>query len=181
KGTDLILNVKDRKVDYDDGDYTMPGSFGNLPAGEASISPAENICSGLLVVDYSIAGIGKLKEPVKIHIDHGFISEIKGGEQAKALAKMLADVKSELAYNIAELGIGTNDQAKITGSVLEDEKVIGTVHIGIGNNASYGGKIDVPIHIDCVISKPTVVVDGKRLMEDGEFLLDKKSLWWKTK
>ncbi len=182
KGTDLIISVKDRIVDYDDGDLTKPKSFGNLPAGEASISPVENFTSGLLVVDESIAGIGKLKAPVKIFIEHGFVTEIKGGEQAKKLAEMLARIKSDLAYNIAELGIGTNDKAKITGRVLEDEKVISTAHIGIGNNISYGGKVDVPIHIDCVISKPTIIVDGKRLMEEGEFLLEgQKGLWWKTK
>ncbi len=182
KGTDIMLSLKDRRVEFDNGDFTEKGAFGNLPAGEASISPAENSASGLLVTDLSIGGIGKVSGPVKIFIENGFITEIKGGEESKQLAKLLADVKSELAYNIAELGIGTNDKAKICGSVLEDEKVVGTAHIGIGNNTSYGGKIDVPVHIDCVFSKPTIVVDGKRIMEDGEFLLEgQKGIWWKTK
>jgi len=72
---------------------------------------------------------------------------------------------------LAEFGIGTNDQAKITGNVLEDEKVLGTCHIAFGNNISFGGKVYVPLHIDCVIDKPTIFFDGKKVMGEGTFLL----------
>ena len=75
------------------------------------------------------------------------------------------------AYNLAELGIGTHDKALITGNVLEDEKVIGTVHIAFGDNKSMGGVIRVASHLDGVITKPTVEADGEVIMRDGEFLI----------
>ena len=75
------------------------------------------------------------------------------------------------ARNIAEFGIGTNDKAKITGNILEDEKVIGTCHIALGNNAGFGGKINVQLHLDGIIKKPTIWVDNKKIMENGKFLI----------
>jgi leucyl aminopeptidase (aminopeptidase T) len=72
---------------------------------------------------------------------------------------------------VAELGIGTNDKALITGNVLEDEKAIGTVHIAFGDNKSMGGKIRVASHLDGVIMDPTVYVDGNLIMKDGKFLI----------
>jgi leucyl aminopeptidase (aminopeptidase T) len=55
----------------------------------------------------------------------------------------------------------------VIGNVLEDEKVIGTVHIAVGNNLSYGGDNDVPLHLDGVIRKPDIYIDGKKIMEKG--------------
>ena len=72
------------------------------------------------------------------------------------------------ATNLAELGIGTNDKAVICGSVLEDEKVMGTVHMAIGDNKSMGGNVSVSSHLDGILTKPTLLVDGKIIMKDGE-------------
>ena len=67
--------------------------------------------------------------------------------------------------------IGTNDSAKLSGLLLEDEKVMGTVHIALGNNVTMGGTFNVPIHLDGVIKKPTVYLDNKPLMKDGKLLV----------
>jgi hypothetical protein len=47
------------------------------------------------------------------------------------------------AYNVAELGVGTNDRAIVSGHILENEKVFGTAHIALGNNAGMGGTVNV--------------------------------------
>ena len=72
--------------------------------------------------------------------------------------------------NIAELGIGTNDKAMLTGNVLEDEKVMGTVHIALGDNKSMGGKVSVASHLDLIIKSPTLIVDGKEIIKSGEHI-----------
>ena len=89
---------------------------------------------------------------------------------AKKLSRML-DAVGKNARNIAEFGIGTNDSAKLSGVILEDEKVKGTVHIALGNNVSMGGKVNVPIHLDGVMKKPTVYLDNKILMKNGKLLI----------
>jgi len=168
-GTELKLSVKNRKWhDKDHGIYNKPGEWGNLPAGEVGVAPVEGTANGTAVIDASMGGIGKLERPIKATIKDGFAVEFKGGEEAKKLKIMLDSIKSKKAFNIAELGIGTNPKARISGIVLEDEKVLGTCHIAFGNNAALGGKVDVPIHVDGVIRKPTIKADGKTIMKDGE-------------
>jgi leucyl aminopeptidase (aminopeptidase T) len=82
------------------------------------------------------------------------------------------DRAGPMARNVAELGVGTNDRARITGTILEDEKILGTVHVAFGNNASMGGTVKVPFHLDGVILAPTLVVDDRFLLRDGEPLFD---------
>jgi leucyl aminopeptidase (aminopeptidase T) len=73
---------------------------------------------------------------------------------------------------VAEFGIGTNDKAILTGNILEDEKVMGTIHIAFGDNKSMGGSVRVASHLDGLINHPTVWLDETKIMEDGRLLLD---------
>lgn len=167
KGTDLTLPLKGMKAEPDFGLYHNKGDFGNLPAGEAYIAPAEGVSEGTLVVDGAIAGIGKLKELVTITVRNGMAETI---ENCPELENTL-DEHGELARNIAELGVGTNDKAQVIGNVLEDEKVMGTVHVALGNNALFGGSVDVPVHIDCIVLNPTLVIDDEVVIDNGELLV----------
>jgi len=69
---------------------------------------------------------------------------------------------------IAELGIGTNPRARVTGHILEDEKAIGTAHLAFGTSASFGGVNVAGVHIDGLLRKPTIDLDGTSLMRDGD-------------
>ena len=169
-GTDITMSLEGRECKEDTGIVTQPGSFTNLPAGEAYLAPVEGTAKGTIVADGSCAGVGVLKQPITIKVVDGFATEITGGEEAKALTE-LVDRFSKDARNIAELGIGTNDKAILCGSVLEDEKVMGTVHIALGDNISMGGKVSVPSHLDLIIKKPTLIIDGKEIIKDGNLLI----------
>lgn len=169
-GTDLRFDISGRNALGDDaGIYDKPGSFGNLPAGESYIAPVEGSANGIYFVDATQAGIGKLTNPIKITVKDGFATEIEG-EGSEILNKLLDDVGKK-ARNIAEFGIGTNDKAIISGNVLEDEKVFGTCHIALGNNTGFGGKVNVPLHLDGIINKPTIFVDDKKIMDEGKLLI----------
>jgi len=167
-GTNLTLSVKGMEWHGNDsGIYNNPGQWGNLPSGEAFVAPVEGTTNGTAVIDASMAGVGKTEHPITIIIKDGFAVDIKGGKEAKDFKQMLDNVKSKKAFNVAELGIGTNPKAIVTGVVLEDEKVLGTCHIAFGNNALFGGTTDVPIHVDGIIKKPTIKADDKLIMENG--------------
>jgi leucyl aminopeptidase (aminopeptidase T) len=172
-GTDITLPLEGIDAIASTGLFHERGSFGNLPSGEAYMMPVEGGSSGLFVVDGSMAGIGDLagKKPISIKVAKGFATEITGGPEADLLRKKLEAVGPG-AFNIAELGVGTNDAARIIGSILEDEKVMGTIHIALGNNMSMGGTIDVPIHLDGIIKSPSLELDGTKIMEKGKLLLD---------
>ena len=171
KGTDLAFSIKGREPRGDDsGIYDKPEKWGNLPSGECYIAPLEGTGNGTLAVDLSVGGQGMVDHVFRITVKNGYATEITDGKISGQFKGLLDKVGGE-SRNLAEFGIGTNDQAKITGNVLEDEKVLGTCHIAFGNNISFGGKVYVPLHIDCVIDKPTIFFDGKKVMGEGTFLL----------
>jgi leucyl aminopeptidase (aminopeptidase T) len=73
-----------------------------------------------------------------------------------------------LAYNIAELGIGLNPGAKIIGNPLVDEKVMGTIHVAIGDNSTMGGVVKAGIHLDGIVKGPTLTAGSKVLIKHGK-------------
>ena len=100
-------------------------------------------------------------------VKNGYVSRITGGDEADTVRSLLRQF-GRPGRNIAEVGVGTNPHAKFTGCTLEDEKVLGNVHVALGNNISFGGKISVRCHYDAVLLKPTLVIDGKTIVENGE-------------
>jgi len=173
-GTDISFSVRGRKAIASKGLFHKKGESGNLPTGETFLAPVEGSSNGVFVVDGSLAGFGLIKDAnVKIKVKDGCATQITGGKLAGVFNSLLNSVGKD-ARNIAEFGIGTNDSAKLSGVLLEDEKVLGTVHIALGNNISMGGNINVPLHVDGVIKKPTVYLDGKILMKNGNLLINKK-------
>ncbi|NMB25122.1 MAG: aminopeptidase [Firmicutes bacterium] len=166
-GTNLHIPFEGRPIMYESGLLHSPGDFGNLPAGEVALAPLEGGTHGTLVIDGSMSGAGKLTEPLTVVIEDGLATSITGGTAAARLHSLLEPLGPD-AYNIAELGIGTNPAAMITGAVLEDEKVLGTIHIALGNSISMGGNVDVPIHLDGIVRNPTVVTNtGTVILKDG--------------
>ena len=173
-GTDLQMSIAGRRVLPDAGLFHQPGTFGNLPAGECYVSPLEDSANGVLVVDKSFPDI-LIKEPIRLTFTDGRVTDIAGGSEARQLEAMIAEGETrpngEGCRTIAEFAIGTNPMARLTGNVMTDEKVMGTVHVAIGNNTgTYGGANAAPIHLDGVVGDATVVVDGEMLIEAGKFL-----------
>lgn len=169
-GTDISFEIAGRTAIASKGLFHNKGESGNLPTGETFLAPVEGTANGVFVVDGSMAGLGLIGDVnIKVEVEKGFATKITGGRPARQLREML-DKVGKGACNIAEFGIGTNDSARLSGILLEDEKVMGTIHIALGNNISMGGSFNVPIHLDGVIKKPTVYLDGKLLMDRGKLL-----------
>jgi leucyl aminopeptidase (aminopeptidase T) len=166
-GTDLRLDLSGRKAIPDAGELTETGAFGNLPCGEGYIAPVGG--HGTLVIDGSMAGVGLVDEPVELVIEGGHLTSARGG-QGMAFMELLT-AHGEDGTNVAELGIGTNEKAKLTGEILEDEKILGTCHVAFGASAAIGGTVQVPVHLDCLVMKPTVELDGEAIVRDGELLV----------
>jgi leucyl aminopeptidase (aminopeptidase T) len=169
-GTDCTFDVTGREWLLDDGVLDQPGAFGNLPAGEVFISPLATGADGVCVIDRSIAlaDEGLVDEPIRLTFREGRIVSIEGGRSADSTRKAIAAAGAG-ADVVAELGIGTNDRARITGSVITDEKVLGTAHVAFGDNASpsYGGDNRAAIHVDGVMADATIEADGQVVMVTG--------------
>jgi leucyl aminopeptidase (aminopeptidase T) len=183
-GTDVAIGIKGRRAKADDGNFGVPGKGGNLPAGEVFISPQLGASHGTIVFDGSITleETIVIKTPIRIEIEKGFVTKIQGGKEAERLKKHIDNAEgrpfemmkngeldeqkareySKNARHIGELGIGTNPAAKIVGNVLEDEKVLGTVHFAIGSN--YDHDALALIHSDGIVKKPTITINGRLLI-----------------
>ncbi len=169
-GTDVTLPKQGRRAIASHGLFRSKGEGGNLPTGEAYLAPVEGMSNGIVVVDGSFAGIGMLTNPITIEVKDGFATRISGGDQARQLEKML-DTYAPLSRNVAEFGIGTNECAIVTGTILEDEKILGTIHIAFGDNVSMGGTVNVRSHLDGIVTSPSVWLDQRMLMDSGRLLV----------
>ncbi len=170
-GTSILLSKRGREAKMDTGIITKPGQFSNLPAGEVYLAPVEGSAKGRLVLEW--APTKKLKRPVTLHIDKGEVIKIEGKEKYIAYLEEKFSEKKE-NRNIAELGIGTNDKASRPDNILESEKILGTVHIALGDNSSFGGKVRTSFHQDFMLFKPTITLIGKsgvkrKLLKEGKF------------
>jgi aminopeptidase len=168
-GTDITMPIVGRRAYASTGLFHEKGQSGNLPTGEAFLAPLEGGSRGLVVIDGSMAGIGLLSEPIQIVVEDGYATDVTGGPQARELVALF-DRHGRDARNVAEFGIGTNDRATIAGVVLEDEKVMGTIHIAFGDNKSMGGTVRVASHLDGVVRQPTVWFDERKVMDTGVLL-----------
>jgi leucyl aminopeptidase (aminopeptidase T) len=166
-GTDVRIDLRGRHGIADDGDLSAPGAFGNLPCGEGFIAPSGGEGT---VVARSLAGIGLTQgTPARLTIRGGRLTDAEGPEGEQLLAQLREH--GDAGTNLAELGVGTNDRATLTGNVLEDEKILGTVHVAFGASAAIGGTVSVPIHLDCVITDASIAVDGTPILDAGRYLL----------
>lgn len=170
-GTDIVMPIKGRQAHASSGLFREKGQWGNLPTGEAYLAPLEGQSEGVVVVDGSMAGVGLVRQPIRITVEGGYATAIEGGDEAAQLRALL-EPHGRDAYTVAEFGIGTNDRAILTGVILEDEKVMGTIHIAFGDNKSMGGTVRVASHLDGLITSPTVWFDQRKVMEGGRLLID---------
>ncbi|HET7122001.1 MAG TPA: aminopeptidase [Solirubrobacterales bacterium] len=168
-GSDLRISLEGRRGIVDAGEISSRGAFGNLPCGEGYIAPLEGTAEGTLVVDGSIAGVGMLETPTALTIREGHLVETSG-EGGSHLMDLLT-VHGPEATNVAELGIGTNEEALLTGNILEDEKILGSCHVAFGASAAMGGTVQVPVHLDCILVEPTIEIDGETIVNGGELLI----------
>jgi len=172
-GTDMNICKQGRYAKGDDGLLTAPGSFGNLPAGEAYLAPLEGMSHGSMVIEWGPTR--KLDEPLRLTIEKGVVVRIEGNDphRARLEAKFAEDINCR---NIAELGIGTNDKASRPDNVLEAEKILGTIHIALGDNSGFGGTVSAPFHEDYVFYQPTltaIMAEGSRqvIIADGSLTI----------
>jgi leucyl aminopeptidase (aminopeptidase T) len=167
-GDSLYLDLRGRVAEADTGECSQAGQCINFPAGESFKVPYEAVedevgeygpskSSGIMPVDYD----GDL---VKFVIKNNRVVDVEGdGPKAVEMKEFFA--QNDSRRNLAELGLGCNPKAVVSGNVLEDEKV--GLHIAYGLSEHLGGKVDSDLHEDIVYAKGCPV-EGETLI-----LLDK--------
>ncbi len=170
-GTDVVFDVSGMKAIANIGEYHEPGFGGNMPAGEVYIPPKGFYgVKGTVVIDGSMKtdnGALLVQAPVKLQIEEGKVVDVVG-PQADLLKNTFQKFEDRAKYpyrvrHIGELGVGINPGAVIIGSMIMDEKVLGTGHIAVGSNYWFGGDIRTVYHGDQIFKSPVYYLDGKKM------------------
>jgi leucyl aminopeptidase (aminopeptidase T) len=176
-GTDLACNVQGRLIDDAAKRIFGPGEQ-SYPGGQVSWYPRPETIQGTMVFDGSMwppEGIGLIRTPIKLKIESGVVTRVEGGREAEILNKWFQSWGNRHIYELAHLSYGLNPGARMTGNILEDERVFGCVEVGIGAQPPKLGIFEVPVaeaakgHTDATMLNPTVVLDGEVIEKDGVF------------
>lgn len=172
EGTDISFSLAGRKGGMDTGLCTERAAWSNLPAGEAYAAPVEASAEGVIVV--RTGWYPNLSEDMVLTLEGGLVVRLEGGGKVGDKFRELLEFGNEdelhrSRRNLAELGIGTNPNAKQPDNVLEAEKIKGTVHLAIGDSSHMGGKVVADLHEDFVIPQPDLLLDDRLVIEGGEW------------
>ncbi len=179
-GTDVEFDVnwKDWKLD-DSGICNRPRMITNLPAGKIFVMPKEGSMNGRVVIDGSWDAT-LLEDPIEFVIEDGLVIDVLGGSIAANIRQEFGEVSSriknkkdrELVWTVAEFGMGMNEEARLIGNVLEDEKKLGTCYFALGDNSNLGGHSDVGIHVSGVLKQASVWLDDNQILDNGNFIVE---------
>lgn len=173
-GTDVTLSLEGRQGNSHACVVSGPGEFTGVPNIEANISPVEGTAEGRIVFDASVPNLrtGLLREPIELTVRAGRVVDVRGGRDARALARLWQEQDDPNVYNIAQLAIGLNPKCRqATGGLVHDHGVFGSVHFGIGTSRNLGGTVDARGHVDGILYDATVALDGRLIVADGDVMV----------
>tara|TARA_Y100000310_G_scaffold342504_1_gene446048 strand:+ start:4359 stop:5339 length:981 start_codon:yes stop_codon:yes gene_type:complete len=158
-----------------DGTITKE-KWSNLPDGEVWTAPQSlngDVVVDGVIGDYFSAKYGLLKDFVHMRIENSRV--VKLFCDNKNITKDLKEYmkQDENANRVGEFAIGTNIGLKgLIGNLLQDEKFPG-VHIAVGDayHEKTGATWKSKAHCDFVLQKTTILIDGKKIMDKGKFLI----------
>jgi len=168
-GTDFTSNIEGKRVIIEAGLARAAGESAAFSDGEVSLGPVEGTTNGIVVADGPIAYLGISDAPIMIRVKNGRVAKVEGGRTTEEVKRLIASVPN--FDNFAEIGIGVNPKARKSGDYQEEKKGWGNVHVALGDNIYYGGSTKCALHSDFVVYRPTVVVDGRTIVEEGELKL----------
>lgn len=167
---ELQAEIVNQPVIYLDGVAHAPGQISALPAGVVATLPLPESAEGRIVLNGSLTGFGLLRDPIVLEVKSGRVVRISGGKEARKLERVLRSA-DEGAWHVAEIGVGTNPKAAYTGHLVEDERVLGSAHVGLGRNTHLGGVIKSSLHLDGTIRNPHIYLDGELIACNGTLVL----------
>jgi 2,5-dihydroxypyridine 5,6-dioxygenase len=145
-----------------------------FPDGEAHVCPVEGTGEGTVVFDLTAHSVGAIKEPMRLTVRDGMVTEIEGGREAAIWRDILERHGDRNSYNCpAEIAVGLNPKVTPTGSMRSDKKMYGTSHIGIGDTIALGGTCHAKLRLEGVIREPVISIDGQVVTRGGKILVDR--------
>jgi leucyl aminopeptidase (aminopeptidase T) len=175
-GTDLTFSVKGRKCERLRASMWEPGEWGAIPLyAEAALAPVEGTANGLYQVNGFFEYVGGVTKPFTWVIDRGRIVKVIGDGPEAEKCRDILRAADENGANIGELGVATNHIRMFEGfsGTIIDKMILGGLHLACGKNTTFeGGRVYSNIHHDAVSGGMTLDIDGRKIIEQGIFVLD---------
>ncbi|MFX0013414.1 MAG: aminopeptidase [Promethearchaeota archaeon] len=169
-GTDINFTLSGNKAVYFDGLCREKGKITSHPSGVVAVPLEGKQAEGTWIINASAAKLGLIDPPIIIEVTEGVANIVSDSEQANKFRKILSE-GDDNSWKICEVGCGTNAKATYIGELIEDERVLGSAHIGLGGNTHFGGNIQSVTHIDTSTRNPTVMLDGNEIISNGNLTL----------
>ncbi len=172
-GCDLEFDhVPGRKPTLEVGYADTPGA--HMQPGQIAWSPDLDSINGVLVFDGSLVPpfVGVLKEPVVLHIKKGSIVKLEGGKEALEYEQWLKNFNHPQMLRLAHISYGVHPNARLSGDIVEDERIWGATEWGIGNVGPFlvPGGISGPSHSDGICLNSSMWLDGLQILDKGRFI-----------
>jgi leucyl aminopeptidase (aminopeptidase T) len=174
-GCDLSFEINpDNKISCDDGQAKIPGMF--MLGGQICFVPKLASINGALVFEGTISPVpGSLHEKVTMTVEKGIVRDIRGGAAAAEFKSWLESFHDPAMFRLAHGCYGLNPGARLSGNVLEDERVWGATEWGIGYLSAADAPhehFDAPSHCDGLCINSSVWLDGEQILKEGKFVRD---------
>ncbi len=169
-GTDISFDLRRRPIDIGDGIASEPGEADFFPGVSVANAPIESTISGVIVVDGNIPPGRLVNAPVQVYLEDGIITRIEGGADASQLRAHFEASGDPVAKHLCHFTLGLNPRAQTSGSVHQDEHVLGAITFGFGEqDPAFGGTVpDCGVHCDLVLTTARIEVDGEIMCEDNK-------------
>lgn len=177
-GTNLVAYNRGRGIRHS-GQLATKKGYPIMLGGQISWCPIESTINGTLVFDGAIfppLELGKLNNPITLHLEEGRVIKVVGGAEAKIFENWLHSFNDDNMFRLAHYSLGFNPGVtKVTGRIVEDERVFGCMEFGIGSQgaAIMGEFWTAASHTDGIVLKPTIIFDGKVFEKEGIYLDEK--------
>jgi len=171
-GATLIMTVAGRPPILRDGILNGPGDLDYLPGAQLSMAPVEETINGTIVIDGSAyPPVGLVGTPVRLTYEKGRVVSVQGGAAGSLWYSWLEKFDDPKMFSVAHISIGMNPAARLTGNILEDERMAGCFVIGMGSQMEYfrGTVGKASSHSDVVATRPTILLDGQPIVQNGQF------------
>ncbi|GAB3177225.1 aminopeptidase [Nesterenkonia halophila] len=175
-GTDITATIGDRPINLRGLPATEPGQSVML-SGQISFNPYEDTQNGVVVFDggaWPPNELGLLSSQIRCEVSNGVITEITGpGTEAATYANWLSSFDDPNMHRIAHWSLGFNPGVpQLTGRIVEDERVFGTVEFGMGTKGSWigGDHWAAAAHTDASMNLPSIHLDGTPIEVDGRYV-----------
>jgi leucyl aminopeptidase (aminopeptidase T) len=173
-GEDLEFDMDpNRPISCETGFADTPGP--HMMAGQIGWAPVFESINGTVVFDGSLVPpfLGVLKQPVRLIIERGEIVRIEGGKEAAEFEIWLKSFRHPQMRKLAHVCYGFNPGARLTGNILEDERVWGGTEWGIGQVGPMyipPDGIKGPSHCDGICLNTSVWLDDQQITDQGRVL-----------